>query len=552
VDEVRIGAHRFPTPIVWTRVLVFGLLLALTVGAAAACHRVDEPTSGGSGVDGTRLSLICGHPGEGSVLAYLPPGSYRFSPTGTYAIQPGAYTLSPTGRYLMMTERREEEPAQMYYRPAVYDIGRLLEADPPPSPGELVPSSPDLWVRNDIWFYGWVLGDQALAIGDSHRVVLWWPETGETKTILGHPAGEAGEFAHHGGAVSPDGRSIALAESGPDGMIRLEQVLLQASAGSIEVEAVVTLVAELEGRTRYPGAPGFPYERVWLTWAPDCLSLAVSVERREGEYDLGSWFWEAFLLRLDTEPSAGPLLARDVSVFSWSPDGDYLIVEPTRDNQSSRVISPSGETILPMQSRNWSWVQGGEGLLAYEDGWSLVISVPDGTKEPLVWGNAIARLPDGRWLWLAPTLELPRDVDPDQTVTFYDNGAYREATLSEIAGLVSEVAADPRAKLGPGWYRSPGYAARCFTLDLLGIADWRNDEWSQCASGPGNVISDEAGGVYLGVYVGLLGPDDEAETTTVTLKTAKKTAYLISLARAWPGGPWLVVKVEPAQYVEGP
>jgi len=152
----------------------------------------------------------------------------------------------------------------------------------------------------------------------------------------------------------------------------------------------------------------------------------------------------------------------------------------------------------------------------------------------------------------APSLELPPDVDPDQTVTFYDNGAYQEATLSEIAGLVSEVAADPRAKLGPGWYRSPGYAARYFTLDLLGIADWRNDEWSQCASGPGNVISDEAGGVYLGIYMGLLGPDDEAEATTVILKTAKKTAYLITLARAWPGGPWLVVNVEPAEYVEGP
>jgi len=151
----------------------------------------------------------------------------------------------------------------------------------------------------------------------------------------------------------------------------------------------------------------------------------------------------------------------------------------------------------------------------------------------------------------APSLGLPPDVDPDQTVTFYDDGAYREATLSEIAGLVSEAAADPRAMLGPEWYRSPGYAARYFTLDLLGIADWRNDAWSQCASGPGNAIQDEAG-VNLGIYLGPLGPDDEAETTTVTLNTAEKTAYLITLARAWPGGPWLVVNVEPAEYVEGP
>jgi hypothetical protein len=159
-------------------------------------------------------------------------------------------------------------------------------------------------------------------------------------------------------------------------------------------------------------------------------------------------------------------------------------------------------------------------------------------------GGCAIRNPDTR------SLELPPDVDPDQTVTFYDNGAYREAKLSEIAGLVNEVAADPRTMLGPGWHRSPGYAARYFTLDLLGI-DWRNDAWSQCASGPGNAITGKVG-VDLGIYLGRLGPDDEAQTTTVTLKTAKKTAYLIALARAWPGGPWLVVNVKSVPYVEGP
>ncbi len=146
---------------------------------------------------------------------------------------------------------------------------------------------------------------------------------------------------------------------------------------------------------------------------------------------------------------------------------------------------------------------------------------------------------------------LPSGVDPGQVVSFYDSGTYREATLSEIVDLVNGVAADPRTRLGPEWYRSPSYAARYFTLDLLGVADWRADSWDQCASGPGNAISDKAG-VNLGIYLGLLIPDDESETTTVTLDTAKKTAFLISLARAWPGGPWLVVKVEPTSYVEGP
>jgi len=157
----------------------------------------------------------------------------------------------------------------------------------------------------------------------------------------------------------------------------------------------------------------------------------------------------------------------------------------------------------------------------------------------------------GEYTGEAASLELPAEVDPGQTLTFYDNGVYREAALSEIANLVGEAAADPRAMLGPEWYRSPSYVARYFTLNLLGIADWRQDAWSQCASGPGNTIQDGQG-VNLGVYLGPLGPDDENETAAVTLKTAEETAYLITLARAWPGGPWLVVGIDPTEYSEAP
>ena len=40
--------------------------------------------------------------------------------------------------------------------------------------------------------------------------------------------------------------------------------------------------------------------------------------------------------------------------------------------------------------------------------------------------------------------------------------------------------------------------------------------------------------------VGRWRADDEAETTTLSLNTAEKTAYLTTLAPARPGGPWLV------------
>ncbi len=53
-------------------------------------------------------------------------------------------------------------------------------------------------------------------------------------------------------------------------------------------------------------------------------------------------------------------------------------------------------------------------------------------------------------------------MDPEQTFTFYDNGTYRKATLSEIAALIDEAALDPRAMLGAEWYRSPAYVARYF------------------------------------------------------------------------------------------
>jgi len=353
-DGVRVNGRSFLGPVASARVLVLALSLSLLPGALiTGCRALGElgsdsvseteggdPASSGqddrgSGGSGTLLALVCGQPGDGSVLAYLPPGSY---------------TLSPTGRYLTVTESREEEPGLMFYRPAVYEIGGLLGTDPPPSPPELERSAPDYWVRaDDTSFRGWVLGDHALAIGDSRRVVLWWPETGETEILLEHPAVEAGEFAYHGGAVSPDGRSLALAVSGPDGMIRLEQVLLGSSMEAIEVQGAVTLVAELEERTEYPGAFGFPYEQVRLTWAPDCRSLAVSVHRWEDGNDPESWFWEVLLFRVHS--AAITPFATDVVVRSWSPDGAYLVLEPNqgtghgfpaaRASWRTRMIGPS-------------------------------------------------------------------------------------------------------------------------------------------------------------------------------------------------------------------
>jgi len=382
--------------------VIFALLLTLPVGAlTAGCRVGGEPVSedgdGGprlgdySGLlsypNGGPVSLVCGQPDDGSVLAYLPPGPY---------------TLSPSCRYLVRTEAREEEPASMYYRPVVYDVGGLLTAGPPLSPIELEQVTPDLWLHFGYpMFWDWVLGDQALAIGDSRRVVLWWPETGKVEVLLEHPDTEPSESAYHGGAVSPDGRSLALAVSGPDGMIRIEKVFLEPSPESIEVRATVTLVTELEGRSFYPGAGWFPYERVFLTWAPDGLSLAVSVERRQDGNDSNSWFWEVSLLRFGPEPPAMTPLAADVRARSWSPDGGYLIVEPAVGGQTWRVVSVSGTTVLTLHGMYWWWVPGGTGLLAYEEDWAYVVSLPDGTAEPFIQGQVIDRLPDGRWLWLA-------------------------------------------------------------------------------------------------------------------------------------------------------
>lgn len=390
------------TSVAGAGVLIFALLLTLPFGALTAGCRVggepvSEDGSGGprlgdySGLlsypNGGPVALVRGQPDDGSVLAYLPPGSY---------------TLSPTGRYLVRTEAREEEPASMYYRPVVYDVGGLLTAGPPLSPIELAQIAPDLWLHFGYpMFWDWVLGDQALAIGDSRRVVLWWPETGKAEVLREHPDSGPSEYAYHGGAVSPDGRSLALAVSGSNGMIRIEQVFLEPSLDSIEVQATVTLVAELEGRTLYPGAGGFPYEEVSLTWAPDGLSLAVSVQRRQDGNDPGSWFWEVSLLRLGPEPPAMTPLVADARARSWSPDGGYLIVEPTVGGQTWRVVSVSGATVLTLHGMYWWWVPGGVGLLAYEEDWAYVVSLPNGTAEPLIQGQVIDRLPDGRWLWLS-------------------------------------------------------------------------------------------------------------------------------------------------------
>ncbi len=145
---------------------------------------------------------------------------------------------------------------------------------------------------------------------------------------------------------------------------------------------------------------------------------------------------------------------------------------------------------------------------------------------------------------------LPQDLDPGQVVRFYDNGETREMSLADLVELVGAATRNPRAYLGPGWWLSPGYAARYFTLDLLGLA-WQDEDWFQTAAGGGNVVSDGQGAVR-GVYMGTHHEDATSESARVTLETADEKAYLITLAPAWPGGPWLVTNIAETEYVGPP
>jgi hypothetical protein len=368
--------------------VVSALSLTLALGGlVAGCRGQADPTPDeiSSPGDGDFLSLFSGQPGSGSVVAHLPRGFYR---------------LSPTGRYVTTTESRDENPGLMFYRPNVYDVGALLEADTPPLPFTPAPAVPDAWVTaDDTRFEGWVLEDRGLVIGSGSRVVLWSPETGET-VLLEHPLAPPGQSVYHGGAVSPDGRSLALAVSGPDGMIRLERVVLQPSAELAGVQCTWALLTDLGERTEYPGASGFPYETAYITWAPDGLTLAVSIERREDGADTASWSWEVLMVRVD--PVSVTVFARQEVVRGWSPDGAYLVLEPTPGGRPWRVTTLSGQAVLTVEAAGWSWAPAGKAVLTYENEWSFIVSLPDGAKEPLVRGRAIGRLPDGRWLWLTP------------------------------------------------------------------------------------------------------------------------------------------------------
>jgi len=142
---------------------------------------------------------------------------------------------------------------------------------------------------------------------------------------------------------------------------------------------------------------------------------------------------------------------------------------------------------------------------------------------------------------------LPQGLDTSQVVRFYDNGETREMSLADLVELVGAATQNPRACLGPGWWLSPGYAARYFTLNLLDLA-WKEEDRSQCAAGEGHVISDGRGAVR-GVYVGTHWRDATSESARVTLETEDEKANLITLAPAWPGEPWLVTNIAEAECV---
>lgn len=127
-----------------------------------------------------------------------------------------------------------------------------------------------------------------------------------------------------------------------------------------------------------------------------------------------------------------------------------------------------------------------------------------------------------------------------RTYAYYDNGETRRGTSSSISRLIAGATSDPRTKLAQGWEQSPGYSARYFTMNLLGI-DQLHDDWTQTAAGPGNVV--RRGDGKGGVYIGLLFPDTESTSTKVFLSLDSGKAYRIDLARPWKGGPWLVVRI---------
>ncbi len=149
-------------------------------------------------------------------------------------------------------------------------------------------------------------------------------------------------------------------------------------------------------------------------------------------------------------------------------------------------------------------------------------------------------------------LETLGAVGADEVVTFYDNGVIREASVREFVTLVAGIASREATGLGPGWEMRPGYAAYVFTLSLLGVEEpWAFGSWQTTMAGEGLNVS-LPDGTYLGTYVGAFRPDFESERATVTLKTAEEKAHLITLTRAWPGGPWLVAEVTESDYVGPP
>lgn len=131
---------------------------------------------------------------------------------------------------------------------------------------------------------------------------------------------------------------------------------------------------------------------------------------------------------------------------------------------------------------------------------------------------------------------------------FYDNGSEQQLTPYAIGALIATAAVEPRLQLGSDWDQRPAYAARYFTMNLLGITDQRSEAWYQTASGSGNAIS-SGDGTYLGDYTGLHDTDRTSDTASVRLRTAGRKAYLITLTRPWESGPWLVTKVEETEYV---
>lgn len=191
-----------------------------------------------------------------------------------------------------------------------------------------------------------------------------------------------------------------------------------------------------------------PSRLTWRAWVAAGVLAAVlfgtiyyrdNFSHRARARQVAAGFWQA--VTVGDEAEVGRLLA---------PESRQTVAELvtffrgyTRAGEPGSLIVNEAAEAYRSHGLRYEVISGAVGPDGYTHSYVVGLTqLSSGKLAVLFVGSGYSAGPEGP---IVPVLQSYGDHNPGKVFTFYDNGTYRQATLSQIASLVDGVASNPRA-----------------------------------------------------------------------------------------------------------